>query len=282
MSIASRIIAWTRMHLRSFSFGKRCPALSLLVTFTCILSVRPVMAQQNIVPKALTNTTAATRDAANVNAGSPSNANITTSMPSTSMPPTSPKPSTTSQVSAPVSPVGTTDSAIPTPANSSISLPLPEPGSLNEPLLRERIDQNANTSEQGGSLESYFDMRSNSLKPHENSLSTFAARAASAQGEKKPSAGRFLWHVFDNLGVPMKTDREPFIDPSLVDASPVSVPALPKEKELMSQMRTAAGQRAQEPAQTKAITGQPFQKIPESELEGVTLPALRDEARIGP
>jgi hypothetical protein len=258
-------------------------ALFLLAPFW--VNVQAAMAQQSIVPKALTNTTPATRDAANVSTGSAPNA-TTPSAPVT--------PSTVGaspQTPAPTATYQPTGSAIPAPtatgSGNSWSSPM-APGvstAPGQPVLREQIDQNGSAAAavQGSSVESYFDMRATTMKPREYPLSAAAARNASAQNEKKASAGRLLWHVFDNLGVPVKTDREPFVDPSLVD-SPTGVvaPVVPKEKELLSQRRSAAAQGSPDPAQTKAITGQPFQKIPESELEGVTLPALRDDAKVGP
>jgi hypothetical protein len=92
--------------------------------------------------------------------------------------------------------------------------------------------------------------------------------------------GRFLYHLLDNIGVPLPADKSEALDPSL-RASPPSTTLATKNVTAVAGTNGGAIQNTfQLPQPTPAA--QPAGRIPESELEGVELPAPRDVQRITP
>jgi hypothetical protein len=92
------------------------------------------------------------------------------------------------------------------------------------------------------------------------------------------SAGRLLWHVLDNAGVPMLFGKTTYyIDPEIAGKYSIPSPKLPREGILAKELDETTIQTASNPAAPANNASQPMQKIPTSELEGIALPAPRDD-----
>lgn len=83
--------------------------------------------------------------------------------------------------------------------------------------------------------------------------------------------GRFLYHVLDNAGVPVPCGKDAELDPSL--AAPATELAVDSKR--LERISPSSSGSAQNSQTAPAFHSNP-QKIPESELEGVELPAPRD------
>jgi hypothetical protein len=80
---------------------------------------------------------------------------------------------------------------------------------------------------------------------------------------------KMLWHVLDNIGVPMfgKTDLE--IDPSIKTTNVIPPPKLPSERALLKGAGETAITENKATEQAGSQNAQSAQKkIPDSELEG--------------
>jgi hypothetical protein len=95
---------------------------------------------------------------------------------------------------------------------------------------------------------------------------------------RKFHIGKALYHVLDNVGVPLPYDKGEALAPDLRSQ--------PAELSVVAQKAPNKNSTATVPAQSQPAQG-PNQagsaaKIPESELEGVELPTPRDETKITP
>ena len=162
-----------------------------------------------------------------------------------------------------------------TSSTKSVSATVPLPSS--EPVLRERIVGEPSASQpQDNSVESFFQLRNSNIITGVSPPST--KPASSATGDKDESsflhhAGRFVWHVLDNAGVPMFFHESNDIDhPRIGKTYVVPPPKLPRESAIVKEMNNptaATTSVSKTPAQPTSESAQSApQKIPASELEG--------------
>jgi hypothetical protein len=164
------------------------------------------------------------------------------------------------------------------------------------PLLHQAIGQPTGKSTGDDSIESFFQIPRTTAGPRPTTvLSTdqvdqrYAKVEAGSAKNNSPAlsgAGRFLWHVLDNAGVPMvfgkHSDLDPLIDPGTLDS--LSLGQLEKSKTKWStdsrrdDVQSFVGSESAIPLNNGGST----HKIPQSELEGVDLPVLRDEQSTTP
>jgi hypothetical protein len=152
----------------------------------------------------------------------------------------------------------------PTPSNTpTVTFPTP-PLPLGEGVLQgfpgasvplNTTSQGLPAATQGGTTEPQP-----TLTPATNSVESFfkcpPTTAQKAHEKESPvkSAGKFVWHVLDNLGVPLPVNKDSDLDPSL--RQPYVMP-LPKTS-------------------SQIIIPPTPQKIPESELEGTDVSPAQD------
>jgi hypothetical protein len=108
------------------------------------------------------------------------------------------------------------------------------------------------------------------------------ANQTTSGASKKASVRRMVWHVMDNMGVPMIVGKDNDMDPSINRADgmpPIQVPTMAGFKKMDKQIKHNE-ETANEPATANAVPNgnAALHKIPQSELEGVELPAPRDES----
>jgi hypothetical protein len=108
------------------------------------------------------------------------------------------------------------------------------------------------------------------------------ANQTTSGASKKASVRRMVWHVMDNMGVPMIVGKDNDMDPSINRADgmpPIQVPTMASLKKMDKQIKHNE-ETANEPATANAVPNgnAALHKIPQSELEGVELPAPRDES----
>ena len=194
------------------------------------------------------------------------NPGVTTGATPASLPSTSPiAPSTT-----PVVP-GTTPSIVPASASATTSV---------QPALRQTISKGSTPTAEENSVESFFQI---DTKPRNNPQSLLMQPATAATKSNRNShmfrPDRFVWHVLDNMGVPMFFgNHDSYLDPSLRESYVIPSPKLPNEKDVVKEIETSPSPRIPNfPQPTSATSESIHQKIPESELEGVPLPAPRDD-----
>lgn len=188
-------------------------------------------------------------------------------------------------------------------ADSGGSSSLPQPASAASPVLQTTVVKDSqptsistpqDNSPQDTSVESFFQIDPTKRNSPQNLLMQSATVASSTNNKNKSlpyDLYRGVWHVLDNVGIPMFFGQDPYIDPSISRTYLIPSPKLPSEraaeKELSNKNNNAASQLPSVPPSTSAqststntqsinIQSMP-QKIPESELEGVTLPAPRDD-----
>ncbi len=140
------------------------------------------------------------------------------------------------------------------------------------PTLREHItsDAPAKTPQADNSVSAFFQVPTNP-----------ANNQATPPTTKKTSVKRLVWHVMDNMGVPMLVGKDNDMDPSISSSNampPVQVPTMASLRKMDKQIKHNEAITT-EPATANAVSsGQAvLHKIPQSELEGVELPAPRDE-----
>ncbi len=111
---------------------------------------------------------------------------------------------------------------------------------------------------QDSSVESFFQIDGRSSKATNDSALPHAD--SNLKTKNKFSAGKFVYKVFDNIGVPMPLSKASGLAPGLTlkAPSPQSLSTKPIEKNL---------ERIQAPSQDSTENAVP-QKIPQSELEG--------------
>jgi hypothetical protein len=137
---------------------------------------------------------------------------------------------------------GANNSIRQSPANTDLSTQLRGELHQTQPALPAQRNQNNNPTvglaqigTRTGSIESFFQC---------------PPTVASAQKDRKStplrSSGRLIWHVMDNIGIPVPTGSEEDLDPSLKQPYVMPLPKMLKEPKYPSNP----------------------QKIPESELEG--------------
>lgn len=120
-----------------------------------------------------------------------------------------------------------------------------------------------NLPEGSGSVESFFQLTPFNVAHPPSSRSAPDTVQPGSQEEKKFSAGRFIWHVLDNAGVPLPVrDTSGDLDPSLRNG--YALPARPHELEQKVDS-TAAAKPAQGDGKLNPTV---LDKIPRGELEG--------------
>jgi len=148
-----------------------------------------------------------------------------------------------------------------------------------DPSLRGTIGKDASGATGGSTIESVFD-----LGPVKHSKPVQDARAqaaslderATAKESKEPAMkgmSRALWHVLDNVGVPMVFHKENDLDPA-IDTSHWMPPAMVPDLKRVNAPSANPKQTVIE--STAQIENGNIHKIPQSELEGIELPTLHD------
>jgi hypothetical protein len=179
------------------------------------------------------------------------------------------------------------------PVNSEAAAPLPgvksstaasTPASVTPaPALQQTVVKESAPSPQDNSVEAFFQVGRSNRNSARNLLMQSAIIPSSDKTSKWRSHGptRLLWHVMDNAGIPMFFGQDTsYIDPSIKETYVIPAPLLPRkdakveelEKERITPVASQAPTSPATPNSPNAL-----QKIPESELEGVPLPTLRDE-----
>jgi len=161
--------------------------------------------------------------------------------------------------------------------------PAPPPGRTQmRPTLIE--SGSAHGADQDNSIEAFFQIPPSSPsasvrptgkrtnQPLQAPLSQ-AAQGAN-QSDRSFHVGRALYHVLDNIGVPLPYNKNEALDPSLKMApSELSVAAEKLPSAATTVTSESQTHKQTDPKQSAQSTAA---KIPESELEGVELPAPRD------
>jgi hypothetical protein len=152
------------------------------------------------------------------------------------------------------------------------------------PILRESIvKEGGPTAPEDNSVESFFqcgptpapgDQRDNS-----NHQSTgLPLHRSSREVQQKSSlraAGRIVWHILDNIGVPMFVGKDRDLDPSIDRSNWMPPPTVSTKVTALKKMEQSSASAIPESAGPSTSQGNGH-KIPESELEGVELPAPKD------
>jgi hypothetical protein len=145
-------------------------------------------------------------------------------------------------------------------------------------MLREFIKQSTTDRSQDSSVESYFRFHNPKVPDSSGTKDAEDARVHQKKSSKG-SVGRSIWHMLDNLGVPMFSgDNTPDLDPRLsrnyVD------PPMPSTE--ANKTKTSAV----ESTNTNTSSGGPrlgSPKIPDSELQGTEFtPPLDVQTRSAP
>ncbi len=138
----------------------------------------------------------------------------------------------------------------------------------------------------GNSVESFFQ-----LPPAPAAASSFHTQTVHGTREaKKASAGRALWHLMDNIGIPLPagkqeealdpTIRRGYVNPPLPEIDTAKAPK--RKHEIVIESPAVQSTRPPlPPASTRAAEVAIQRKIPESELEGVDIavPGKADEKK---
>ncbi len=161
----------------------------------------------------------------------------------------------------------------PTPSSSfrsdpsASNLSAPTTSGPSTPMLREFIKQSPNERPQDSSVESYFRFRNpKQIDSSSTSGEQEMARAHQAKSSKG-SVGRAIWHILDNVGVPMFSgDTSPDLDPRLSrDYVDPPMPSSDANRTKSSVLETT-DKTTDTSASSGSRLGSP--KIPESELQG--------------
>lgn len=147
------------------------------------------------------------------------------------------------------------------------------PDSANQQSAPQAAASSSQTD--NGTVESFFQITKTQRNAQASSLPQPAVVPMAAP-KKTPARGlsRSLWHVLDNMGVPMFSGFDPCIDPSIGGTYAIPAPKLPRERTLVRDQQkevTAASTNTRLPDPTSATA--PPQKLPASELDGVDLPS---------
>ncbi|GEM_PF-3004594 len=129
---------------------------------------------------------------------------------------------------------------------------------------------------QDASVESFFQIDPQQRNSAQSLLRQPATASTPGTARSRSVAHRLyrcIWHILDNAGVPMFLGGDPYIDPGISGRPVLAPPALPAERAAGGQAGGAVAEPAAQPG--PAAAGPAPQKIPESELEGVPLPAPR-------
>jgi len=196
---------------------------------------------------------------------------------------------------------GTTDPELRGPlpaATQTESAPMPAPAPARAPassasstssaghLLQENIVKSAVTAPTASaappdnSVEAFFQVGAS--RNGAQSLSMQAATVTSAADNKSKSRSGFsrcMWHILDNAGIPLPDRHDTdYIDPNIKSTYLIPSPTLASEGAVAKELeQTTAAASKPGPQSTATNSAAALQKIPVSELEGVPLPALRDE-----
>lgn len=148
-----------------------------------------------------------------------------------------------------------------------------EPGSA---VLKQTIQKDSSAQE--GSVESFFQINPQTRNSRQNLLMQPAVVPPKNKANRSVPhyAYRFVWHVLDNLGVPMFFGHDSPIDPSITGTYVIQSPKLPRERAVAKELEKSISQSRQPVTEPTTSQPVPAQKIPESELEGVKLPTPRD------
>jgi len=143
------------------------------------------------------------------------------------------------------------------------------------PALREHISSDASADKSikaapDNSVAAFFQVPANQSDNH------------AEPPPKKRSVGRLVWHVMDNMGIPMIVGKDNDLDPSLRGSQltpPTQVPTMASLRKMDKQFKHNQ-ETTTEPSTANAVpmSDTILHKIPQSELEGVELPAPRDES----
>jgi hypothetical protein len=158
------------------------------------------------------------------------------------------------------------------------------PGSSAQAQLRGAINQNQ--AAPSNAVESFFQCAPiQNLPPGPavlNSRRTDLQHKAAASAEQdsiKGKAGRFMWHVLDNAGIPMPLKgKEDGLDPSLRRS--YTNPPLPDIER--TNIRDRGSEELVQSTIQSSTTVDVRQKIPLSELEGVEISQPKDESPQSP
>jgi hypothetical protein len=207
----------------------------------------------------------------------------------------------TSPTTAPQPTSATEQSAPPTtPQNNSVDsfFQLPRSAARSAPVANPAKETGANTSAQlrgplpteqsqvsgttTGSRWARWHLQSQAWKTsqtHSQAASTANATASTdadeQHGDDKFHLGRALYHIFDNMGVPLPYNKDEALAPSL-RAQPMELSVVAK--------KIPNNPNATQPTSRPSADESPSAaaKIPMSELEGVELPAPGDAPKTSP
>jgi hypothetical protein len=171
-------------------------------------------------------------------------------------------------------------SPLSTTTPSSFNGDSPTAPALRESIVREASPPLSDNQENG--VDSFF--QCGPIKPLKvgGDSKTSMPQAASSPAKQPRSlpvtAGRVVWHILDNIGVPMLIGKDNDLDPSIDRQS--SMPPMPvstkvtalKKSDLENISANQATRQSVDQSSVQANT----HRIPESELEGVELPAPKD------
>jgi len=146
------------------------------------------------------------------------------------------------------------------------------------------VERSQSPSTTENSVESFFQIHNPKSKSSANYALASPAAAPPVtsdrtDGNKSKSTlggvGRFFWHVLDNAGVPMVFAKHNDLDPDIDTSNNGSSPIVVSTKLRLLDKLSDSQSMPENPLQTS--NGANPHKIPQSELEGVELPTLRDE-----
>jgi hypothetical protein len=135
------------------------------------------------------------------------------------------------------------------------------------PALREMIQQNSSSTAQEGNIESFFQVQKKDSPP--------AVMADQRQQQKRPktAAGRALWHILDNAGIPMfMGNKDEDLDPRLTRN--YTNPAQLSTENKNAKKQSGSNSAKQTATETVSVTK--CHKIPDSELEGIEVSPTTD------
>ena len=142
--------------------------------------------------------------------------------------------------------------------------------SSTSPALRGTIGAQGSPPASAGTVESFFQVAPLNKSPQGAKVQTASA------SDKKPAlkgAGRALWHIMDNAGVPMFLGKNNDLDPSIDTSRWTPPPLVPNLKRVDKPSDNPKQTVMEAPSQIETSA---IHKIPKSELEGVELPTLHD------
>jgi len=159
--------------------------------------------------------------------------------------------------------------------------PAPSPPASSSDRAAPSSATTSNQTPEGNSVESFFQIDPANRNSAQNLLMQSATVTAPTTDKRKTVPHYFyrgLWHLLDNAGVPMFFGHDSYLDPSIRETYHIDSPKLPSERAVERDPEKAVASPSKPAAPQKPATTQSApQKIPASELEGVPLPAPRDD-----